>query len=191
MPTPPLTIVAARRSGRYGKCGQVADSQSGRTLGSASRDQPRSFFNELQRTCIRRPPTGYDLASRWACRSAQVNCIAATWRLCGMSDQIKLTRREGPGWAPLEGTAVAFRGRNFMMILMSIAAMIGLLRFSVHVGETTELAGSQQRTPRHNSLSRVIGNSLIRLPVAWKTAFAMAAATPTTPISPRPLRQGG
>ena len=37
------------------------------------------------------------------------------------------------------------------------------------------------------SLSMVIGNSRMRLPVAWKTALAMAAAVPTMPISPSPF----
>src|SRR4051812_32246093 len=32
-----------------------------------------------------------------------------------------------------------------------------------------------------------IGRSRIRLPVAWKTAFATAAAVPTLPSSPKPL----
>lgn len=36
------------------------------------------------------------------------------------------------------------------------------------------------------SLSRVIGRSRIRLPVAWDTAFATAAASPVMPISPMP-----
>jgi hypothetical protein len=34
------------------------------------------------------------------------------------------------------------------------------------------------------SFSIVIGRSRTRLPVAWNTALAMAAAAPTTPISP-------
>ena len=36
------------------------------------------------------------------------------------------------------------------------------------------------------SLSRVIGRSRIRLPVAWNTALATAAAEPVAPTSPRP-----
>ncbi|MEA2188708.1 MAG: hypothetical protein QOK16_3719 [Solirubrobacteraceae bacterium] len=38
-----------------------------------------------------------------------------------------------------------------------------------------------------SSLSRVIGRSRTRTPVAWCTAFATAAAVPTIPISPTPL----
>ena len=37
----------------------------------------------------------------------------------------------------------------------------------------------------------VIGNSRMRLPVAWKTALPMAAASPTMPISPTPLTPSG
>ena len=37
----------------------------------------------------------------------------------------------------------------------------------------------------------MIGKSRTRLPVAWKTALAIAAATPTMPISPRPLTPSG
>jgi hypothetical protein len=37
---------------------------------------------------------------------------------------------------------------------------------------------------RSEQLSVVIGRSRIRLPVAWNTASAMAAAVPTMPISP-------
>ena len=42
-----------------------------------------------------------------------------------------------------------------------------------------------------NTLSRVMGRSRTRLPVAWKMALAMAAATPTMPISPMPLAPSG
>jgi len=35
----------------------------------------------------------------------------------------------------------------------------------------------------YNNCSTVIGNDLMRRPVAWYTALAMAADTPTTPIS--------
>ena len=37
----------------------------------------------------------------------------------------------------------------------------------------------------------VIGNSRMRLPVAWYTALAIAAAVPTIPISPTPLTPMG
>jgi len=40
-------------------------------------------------------------------------------------------------------------------------------------------------------LSMVIGNSRMRLPVAWNTALATAAAVPTMPISPRPFTPMG
>src|SRR5258705_11616639 len=39
----------------------------------------------------------------------------------------------------------------------------------------------------HSSCSTVIGSDRMRRPVAWYAAFAMAADTPTTPISPMPL----
>ncbi len=42
-----------------------------------------------------------------------------------------------------------------------------------------------------SSLSIVIGSSRTRLPVAWKTAFATAAAAPTMPISPSPFTPSG
>lgn len=42
-----------------------------------------------------------------------------------------------------------------------------------------------------SSLSRVIGRSRIRLPVAWYTTLAIAAATPTRVTSPRPFASGG
>ena len=38
-----------------------------------------------------------------------------------------------------------------------------------------------------SSLSRVIGRSRMRMPVAWCTALAIAAAVPTIPTSPRPF----
>ena len=41
------------------------------------------------------------------------------------------------------------------------------------------------------SLSRVIASSRMRLPVAWYTALAMAAATPVMPISPTPRTPNG
>ena len=44
---------------------------------------------------------------------------------------------------------------------------------------------------RHSSLSGVIGSDLTRLPVAWYTALAIAAATPTMPISPTPFAPSG
>ncbi len=43
------------------------------------------------------------------------------------------------------------------------------------------------RSRTYISFSIVIGRSRTRLPVAWNTAFAMAAAAPTTPISPTVL----
>ena len=46
-------------------------------------------------------------------------------------------------------------------------------------------------TPPAMTLSSVIGRSRTRLPVAWKTALAIAAATPTMPISPSPLTPSG
>jgi len=36
-----------------------------------------------------------------------------------------------------------------------------------------------------------MGKSRMRLPVAWKTPLAIAAATPTIPISPSPLAPSG
>jgi hypothetical protein len=42
-----------------------------------------------------------------------------------------------------------------------------------------------------SSLSIVIGKSRTLLPVAWKIAFATAAAVPTMPISPRPFTPRG
>ncbi len=39
----------------------------------------------------------------------------------------------------------------------------------------------------YKNLSGVIGRSLMRCPVALKTALAIAAATPVVPISPSPL----
>src|ERR1700704_6616966 len=43
------------------------------------------------------------------------------------------------------------------------------------------------RVRRQRSWSMLIGSERIRRPVAWYTALAMAADTPTIPISPRPL----
>src|SRR5437899_694202 len=55
--------------------------------------------------------------------------------------------------------------------------------------------GRAQRRSRRRyyatSASTVIGNARIRLPVAWYTAFAMAAATPVIPISPIPRTPNG
>ena len=45
--------------------------------------------------------------------------------------------------------------------------------------------------PAYSSLSGVIGRSLMRRPVAWNTAFAMAAGMPTIPNSPMPLTPSG
>jgi len=42
-------------------------------------------------------------------------------------------------------------------------------------------------SPAYSNCSTVIGNDLMRRPVAWYTALAMAAETPTMPISPMPL----
>jgi hypothetical protein len=48
-------------------------------------------------------------------------------------------------------------------------------------------AGEYCRSRTYISFSIVIGRSRTRLPVAWNTALAMAAAAPTTPISPTVL----
>ena len=45
----------------------------------------------------------------------------------------------------------------------------------------------ESTTVSQTNLSAVIGNSLILFPVASYTAFAIAAATPTIPISPKPF----
>jgi hypothetical protein len=50
---------------------------------------------------------------------------------------------------------------------------------------------SQGRKKGQSSLSSVIGNSRIRLPVALCTAFATAAPTPVMPISPIPCAPNG
>ena len=57
------------------------------------------------------------------------------------------------------------------------------------------VAGSMSAQPvwpwAYCSLSSVIGRSRTRLPVALKTALAMAAATPVMPISPMPRAPSG
>src|SRR4051794_8652430 len=45
----------------------------------------------------------------------------------------------------------------------------------------------RSRLDHANTLSSVIGKSRTRFPVAWKTALAIAAAVPTSPISPIPF----
>src|SRR5439155_6963522 len=50
-------------------------------------------------------------------------------------------------------------------------------------------AGSPRRA--HNRSSILIGSFRIRRPVAWNTAFPMAAATPTIDTSPNPLTPTG
>lgn len=47
------------------------------------------------------------------------------------------------------------------------------------------------RTKAYRSRSIVIGTERMRLPVAWKTALAIAAAMPTSPISPTPFTPTG
>src|SRR4029450_3766002 len=47
------------------------------------------------------------------------------------------------------------------------------------------------RLGSHSNVSSVIGKSQTRVPVAWKTALATCAATPTTPGSPSPLAPSG
>ena len=56
----------------------------------------------------------------------------------------------------------------------------------MHAREVTNLRKALQ-----SNLSRVIGRSRTRFPVAWKTAFAIAAATPVMPISPIPRAPKG
>src|SRR5204862_243335 len=47
-------------------------------------------------------------------------------------------------------------------------------------------SGFAHRHSRYRSFSGVMGSSRRRLPVAWKTALAMAAATPVIGSSPIP-----
>ncbi len=65
----------------------------------------------------------------------------------------------------------------------------------IAVRHTAQLDCFYSRTvpvpPDHSKSSRVIGSLRTRLPVAWKTAFEIAAATPTMPISPIPLAPRG
>src|ERR1700704_3903666 len=58
-------------------------------------------------------------------------------------------------------------------------------RFALSGSRAYGAAGEAERVQR--SWSMVIGSERIRRPVAWYTALAMAADTPTIPISPRPL----
>lgn len=48
-----------------------------------------------------------------------------------------------------------------------------------------------RRSAGHSRCSILMGSSRTRRPVAWKTALAMVAATPTVPISPIPLTPRG
>src|SRR5882762_10717065 len=64
----------------------------------------------------------------------------------------------------------------------------------VRAGRHAALAHRRGRSGRrrhYSSLSMVIGSERMRRPVAWYTALAMAAGTPTMPISPRPLTPTG
>src|SRR2546421_95854 len=89
----------------------------------------------------------------------------------------------------LDATTVTSQGAAPQRPLVGAEPDSSRVAVSAHEGTTEPSTGSlgapvaMACQARHSSLSRVMGRSRTRMPVAWCTALAIAAAVPTMPSS--------